>query len=204
MKALIVCNGFPPEPSLLAEELQKADLVIGADGGANTLLSMDLKPDLVVGDLDSFIQPAEPAFEVLHDPDQETNDLEKALQAALDRNHDQCVVLGAFGLRMDHSLKNLSVLQQFNPHFSELLFKDNHQLCFMAGASFTMKAEKGTTVSLFPVSGKAEGVTTRGLKYALNNETLENGERDGTSNETTDPEFSVEVKKGELAVFISY
>ncbi|MTI87772.1 MAG: thiamine diphosphokinase [Balneolaceae bacterium] len=202
MHALIICNGFPPPEQLLLAELKQADLVIGADGGGNILLEQDIIPDFVIGDMDSFRRPDTISFELIHDPDQDTNDLHKALGLALEQEVTTCTVLGAFGIRMDHSLTNLSVLKQFDTSFDSLVFKDKDQQCIMVTSSYRGEARKGTTVSLFPLSGRAEGITTKGLKYPLTDEYLVTGERVSTLNETVEPSFSIKVGDGDLVVFI--
>ncbi|WP_421773410.1 thiamine diphosphokinase [Gracilimonas sp.] len=202
MHAVIVSNGFPPSKELLEEELKSADLIIGADGGGNTLLNHGHTPQVVIGDMDSFNKPEAPDFEIIKDADQETNDLEKALSLALYRDVETCTVLGAFGRRMDHSLKNLSVLKRFDAAFNELLFKDERLSARLVSSAYSGKLPVGSIISLFPLSGKVTGITTKGLKYPLNNEILENGERDGTSNENVEEEFSIEVESGDLVVFL--
>ena len=112
------------------------------------------------------------------------------------------MVLGAFGKRMDHSLKNLSVLSQFHPKFENLMFVDESLTAQMVTSTFKAERPIGSIVSLFPLSGKVSGVTTKGLKFQLNGEALENGKRDGTSNENNEREFSIEIEEGELAVFL--
>lgn len=202
MHAVIVSNGFPPGKALLTSELESADLIIGADGGGNTLLRHDFTPTVIIGDMDSFEKPESVNFEIVHDPDQETNDLEKALSLALYRDAETCTVLGAFGKRMDHSLKNLSVLKRFNASFKELIFKDESLNAFLIKSHYTGKLPVGSIISLYPLSGQVNGITTAGLKYPLEGETLENGERDGTSNENIEEEFSIEIESGDLVVFV--
>jgi thiamine pyrophosphokinase len=202
MHAVIVSNGFPPGKELLEQELKTADLVIGADGGGNTLIRHGMRPDVVIGDLDSFHRPEGANFEIIHDPDQETNDLEKALSLAFKKEADTCTVLGAFGKRMDHSLKNLSVLKQFHTNFKELFYKDESLTARLVSSNFMGELPIGSIVSLYPLSGKVTGITTRGLKYPLKGESLENGIRDGTSNENVEREFSITVETGDLIVFI--
>jgi thiamine pyrophosphokinase len=51
---------------------------------------------------------------VIKDPDQQTNDLEKALLYAIKMECSSAVVFGATGQRADQTVKNLSVLKQFN------------------------------------------------------------------------------------------
>ncbi|MGN8225605.1 thiamine diphosphokinase [Gracilimonas sp. BCB1] len=202
MHAVIVSNGFPPSKELLEEELKSADLIIGADGGGNTLLSHGHDLHVVIGDMDSFKKPKDPDFEIIKDTDQETNDLEKALSLAVYRDAETCTVLGAFGRRMDHSLKNLSVLKRFDSAFNHLLFKDERLSARLISSAYSGNLPIGSIISLFPLSGKVTGITTKGLKYPLNNEILENGERDGTSNENVEEEFSIEIDSGDLVVFL--
>ena len=200
-KAVILCDGRPPEPDLLERELNDAQLFIAADGGANTARELGFKPDLVVGDMDSFIPHKEDSFDVITDPDQETNDLEKALSAALERKADYVVVLGAVGRRLDHTLKNLSVLKQFNHRFDSLLFKDRYGITRLIRSPFRESFPVGTTLSLFPLSGEVKGITTKGLQYSLKNESLKNGLRDGTSNKTTQQEIEILFEEGDLLLF---
>lgn len=202
MHTVIVSNGFPPSKELLEKELESADLIIGADGGANTLLNHGIAPDVVIGDLDSFRKPESANFEIIHDPDQETNDLEKALSLAIYREAETCIVLGGFGRRMDHSLKNLSVLKRFDEAFEKLWFQDEGLSAQMVMSEFKGKLPVGSIVSLFPLSGKVTGITTKGLKFPLKGEVLENGERDGTSNENIEQEFSIEIESGDLVLFL--
>lgn len=201
MHAVIVSNGFPPPKDLLKDEIEQTELLIGADGGSRTILKHGFTPDVVIGDLDSFEAPESPAFEVIHKPDQETNDLEKALTYALEQGVKHCTVLGAFGYRMDHSVKNLSVLNKFHDSFKQLIFRDEVFDAILVKKEYSARLPVGNIVSLFPVSGEVTGIRTEGLKFSLDNESLKNGFRDGTSNETISDEFSVRIATGELVVF---
>lgn len=202
MQALIVCNGFLPSRKMLEDESKHADFIIGADGGGNILLAFNITPNVVIGDMDSFIKPADLDIETILDPDQETNDLEKALNYAVKEGIKKCTVLGAFGNRLDHSLKNLSVMLQFHHQFDDLIFKDEYQKVFLVDSKFEMDVKPGTIISLFPITGEANGIKTSGLEYALNGESLKNGVRDGTSNIAVADHFCIEVKEGALVVFV--
>lgn len=202
MHAVIVSNGFPPSKELLEAEIKEADLIIGADGGGNRILDFGITPHMVIGDMDSFKKPDVADFEIIHDPDQETNDLEKALLLALKHEAKTCTVLGAFGQRIDHSLKNLSVLKQFNSSFQNLTYKDEVFEAFLVTQECKWKRPVGSIVSLFPLSGEVKGIKTEGLKYFLKGEILKNGVRDGTSNENIEPGFSIKIESGDLVVFI--
>lgn len=202
MKTLILCNGKPPNRELFYSCRQWADYFIAADGGGNIAREFGSLPDLVIGDLDSFQKHKPDSFEVVHDPNQETNDLEKALARAATEGSREVVVLGATGMRLDQSLKNLSVLKQFNDKFDSLIFRDNHLDTFLLPPSFSKEFEPGTQISLFPLSGKVAGIHTKGLKYPLNNEQLINGVRDGSSNEVVSSPVEITHTKGDLLMFV--
>lgn len=202
MKTLILCNGEPPAPQLFTECREWADFFIAADGGGNIAHSFEFLPDLVIGDLDSFEQPETHSYEIVFDPDQETNDLEKAMNRALKEGADDVIVLGATGKRLDQTLKNLSVLKQFNDKFESLFYKDNFGDTLLLPNSFSKEIKAGTQVSLFPLSGKVTAIKTEGLKYPLKDEKLINGVRDGSSNEVVSSPVKISYDAGDLLMFI--
>jgi thiamine pyrophosphokinase len=203
MNTLILCNGRPPSESLFEETLEWADLFIAADGGGNTARSLGTLPDYVIGDLDSFEPKDDEEINIIHDPDQQSNDLEKALKLARKKNSGQIKVLSATGNRLDHTLKNLSVLKQFNDQFEQLTFIDADGMFRLLPRHFTKEIPIDTTVSLFPLSGKVTGITTKGLQYPLDDETLENGVRDGSSNMVVSTPVSIFYEEGDLLLFIA-
>lgn len=203
-KAVILCNGEPPDRELILPEIESASLFIAADGGANIALELGLTPDVVIGDMDSFFPDEKTSLKVMRDKNQETNDLEKALAYAEKTEVIDVVVFGATGLRTDQTLKNLSVLKQFNSRFRNILFRDNLCDIFLATSPTIKKFPTGTSISLFPLSGRVENITTKGLKYALNHEFLENGVRDGSSNETISPEVEIHFESGDLLLIVNH
>lgn len=200
---LILCNGEPPSKQLLHKHTTSADVFIAADGGGNIALEMNIFPDVVIGDLDSFDARANYSFEVIHQDDQETNDLEKALFLAYRKGATNVRILGATGRRLDHTLKNLSVLKQFDNHFDQIYFFDNYGRTQLLPPSFSQKIPVGTQISLFPLSGKVSGIITSGLKYPLEDENLENGVRDGSSNEVVGNPVEIRHRQGDLLLFIA-
>lgn len=203
MKTLILCNGQPPAAELFDACREWADYFIAADGGGNLAHGFESLPDIVIGDLDSFDQPETDSYEIVFDPDQETNDLEKALKRALNEGAEEVVVLGATGKRLDQTLKNLSVLKQFNNRFKSLIYRDNFGDTLLLPNNYEEKLQIGTQVSLFPLSGKVTGIHTEGLKYSLTDEKLMNGVRDGSSNEVVNSPVRITHKKGDLLMFIA-
>ena len=204
MNVVILCDGNPPRPEQLKEALKHSSLFIAADGGAFIAESMGLQPDVIIGDMDSYSETGNEQANVIHDPDQETNDLEKALAYAYKLEGEEVIVFGATGKRLDHTLKNLSVLKQFNDQFKSLVYKDKYSVVFLLPKQYETELPLQTTVSLFPLSGRVEGITTSGLKYTLSNSTIENGVQDGSSNLTTEKKIEIVHKKGDLLIFINH
>lgn len=203
-KSVILCDGEPPDSGLILSELRDSNLFIAADGGAYRAAEMDLQPDIITGDLDSYIVTGNEKATIIHNPDQETNDLEKALNVALENNSTHTVVFGATGKRIDHTLKNISVLLQFNSRFESILFRDQSSTLTIIESPFCAEFPLHSSISLFPLSGEVTGLTTRGLRYPLKNESLKNGVRDGTSNESIEKIVEIEFKKGDLLLVLNH
>lgn len=204
MKVLILCNGEPPTRDRFIRTLARCDRLIAADGGANVARGYGRMPDVVVGDMDSFSPEGGEPFEVIVDRDQETNDLEKALAVALRKGATEAVILGATGRRVDQTLKNLSVLKQFDSRFDRLLLRDNHGDTWLLPPTVTLELPVGRLVSLFPLSGTVTDIVTKGLKYPLRSESLENGVRDGSSNRVSSERVTISHGSGDLLIFIAH
>lgn len=202
MRALIVCGGSPPSKKLLETEIDQADLTIGADSGGYVFLGFKHFPDVVIGDLDSFKYTNHEGVHVIHDPDQDTNDLEKALNYAIQKGAKSCIVLGTLGKRIDHTVKNLSVLQQFHAKFESIIFRDDYGDMFLVTSPYRPTYEIGTIISFFPVGTPITGFSSSGVKYPLSNSALVMGSQDGTSNEITSKEVKITFDDGILGVFV--
>lgn len=201
---LILCNGSPPSKQLFAKYRAKTDYFIAADGGANIALKLGATPDVIIGDLDSYDESDKESSEIIFRPSQELNDLEKALQHAQKQKGTDIYILGATGHRLDQTLKNLSVLKQFSSKFQRIRMADDFGETRILPPSFLDNFAIGTQLSLFPLSGKVTGITTKGLKYPLDNEYLQNGIRDGSSNKVIENPVQITHEEGDLLMFVKY
>jgi len=202
MHALIICGGTPPKKQLLETHINNADLKIGADSGGHVFLGYGFTPDIVLGDLDSFKYTNHEDIHTLKLEDQNSTDLDKALNYALENGAKTCSVLGAFGKRIDHQQKNLSSLVEFHGRFESLVFEDDYGRTFLADSPYEEDIPMDTTISFFPVSGFVRNFISSGVQYPLNNVTLEPGVQDATSNKVTASPVTLEFSSGKLAVFV--
>ena len=173
MSTVILANGeFPKHPIPLAA-LTDADTLIACDGAAETLLKYGRSPDWVVGDLDSLSADFRKKFadRMIHEAEQETNDLSKAFRFALTRmsENEELIILGATGKREDHTLGNISLLADFSRRFADIRILTDTGVFLAVKSGQTVPAVPGQAVSIFNPAGRAVRATSQGLKYPLNN-----------------------------------
>lgn len=200
--ALIICNGEMPSSKLLSPLLKKKPLIVCADGGANKVRPFGIIPDAIIGDLDSITQKTRLYFSsvpIIRMTDQNSTDLEKVLEYLLVNSVTSATIVGATGDRPDHTMSNFSILLKYHRKIA-LQFFDERCTVEVVQKKVRFTAEIGQQISLVPM-GRCGGITTKGLKYPLKNETLELGVREGSSNEASASSVEITVKTGSLLLF---
>jgi thiamine pyrophosphokinase len=140
--------------------------------------------------------------ERVYQPDQDTNDLEKALHYAHEQGVSRITIIGGTGERLDHTLKNLSVMARYKETFEDLVLLDNYMKASLISSPFTMNTWKGMKVSLVAASGKVTGVVSEGLLYPWTGQDLVVGQYDGTSNQATGEEVTLRFEEGDLLLIV--
>lgn len=185
--------------------------VVCVDRGLVHALAAGLEPALLVGDLDS-VPPellARPALATLprrvFPADKDASDLELALRALADGPEvpDEVVVAGVSGGRTDHLLFNwLLPARRAWPFALRLVDASVDATVVTAARPLAATAVVGRTVSLLPL-GRADGVTTRGLRYALADATLEPGSTLGLSNVVARTPIGVTLERGTVLALVA-
>lgn len=212
MKAVVVVGGDADERD--AEQLRDADLVVAADGGATFLDSHGRRPDVLVGDFDSvdaeLVRRLETDGVVVerHPVDKDATDAELAIERAVGAGATRVTVIGAFaGTRLDHELGNVLLLadHELASRVEDLRMVRSGTVAraLRGPGSLFVDAPAGARVGLLPVGGDARGVTTIGLRFALDGETLRLGRSRGLANEVTAVPASVSLQAGVLLVIES-
>jgi len=179
MNVLIVLAGQPPSKSLLKTEMGNADLVLAVDGGYNTFKTHMLKPDLVLGDLDSAAFVESENVETLKLSDQNQTDLQKTLTHVLESYPvTSVVILGAGGNRTDHLMHNLQICALVDDSV-KILFKNElpSDIEFSMeliqrvtrDCDFDQRVKQGTTLSILPGT-EYTSLNTQGLKWEISNQ----------------------------------
>ena len=207
MKVVVVASGELVASD--AEWIVDAEFVIAADGGASSLDRLGRRPDLLVGDLDSAEASlverlvASGTRVERHPIDKEASDTELAIEAAFGAGGSTVVLLGALGgERLDHELANLLLLADPAMAGRDLRAVRGGTCvrALHAGDRLVLQGEAGDLVTLLPVGGDACGVTTEGLRWALDAATLRMGRSRGLSNEILGGTASVRIGQGTLLV----
>ena len=188
---VILANGSFPRRKCLLETLRAAARIVCCDGAAANLLRAGLEPDLVVGDLDSLDPALKKRFgkRLVHESEQETNDLSKAFRACMAHGWRSIVILGAGGRREDHLLGNASLLPLYAAAGADVRMETDYGTFLPVLKSASFRRPVGTKVSVFSFHPEMP-VTASGLKYPLDKLRLPFWWC-GTLNETTAPEFSL-------------
>jgi thiamine pyrophosphokinase len=194
--AIVVCAGGPARAVLPA--ISEEALVIAADAGILEAERLGLRVDLLVGDLDSA--PADaiaraPRVE-RHPVDKDASDLELAMEAAVAGGARRIVVIGGDGGRLDHLLGNALLLGSDRWAAVEIDAVLGDARITVVRDDRSIDGEIGELVSLYAVGGPARGVTTAGLRWALNEGELPPGSSLGLSNEFVAPRATVRVGEG--------
>lgn len=203
--AVILTHGVRPSRETLARALERASLFVCADGAADNARAYGFEPGIIIGDLDSVTSEtlaSIPDARVLRDTDTETTDTEKAIRHVLAHGGvDEIVLLGASADRLDHVVGHLSLLLRYSDRV-RIVLEDDRCRAWVAGGTVALDHPPDTVVSFFAVGAPAEGVTTRGLRYPLENQRLELGVQDSISNVVSERPASVRVGAGRLLFFV--
>jgi thiamine pyrophosphokinase len=176
--------------------------VIAADGGLERAGELGLEVDVLVGDLDSVSSAAFARAEtngtriVRHPVAKDATDLELALDEAAALGARRVLVIASGGGRLDHLAASLLLLGAERYAALELDALVGDAVVHVVRGERTFRGEPGDLVTLLPLGGAAEGVTTSGLEYPLAGETLDPGSTRGVSNVFLAGEAHVTVASG--------
>lgn len=210
MKVVIFANGQLPRQEEALRHALKAELIIAVDGGARHCSDLNLLPHILLGDLDTISSPLLQKYEkkdvkiIRYPTDKDKTDLELALDFALEQHAATVTVFGALGPRWDMSIGNMLLLAA--PDYSNLNIKlidgDTHILLLREGVAHLLSANPGSTISLIPLSGSAEGVSLTGFKYPLTDQQISHSSTLGISNMILGSEGKIYLRKGLLLCIV--
>jgi thiamine pyrophosphokinase len=205
-RIIIFANGDLPDIDKVRSILRDDDYIICADGGTRHASSLDLKPALVIGDMDSaessVLQTlqADGVLIELYPRDKNETDLELAINKAVELNPNQVVIVAALGGRMDQTLANIALLSNSYLVTLNVRLDDGVEEILFCRDQVEVKGRSGDVVSLLPWGEAVTGVRTENLKWRLDNETLYPEKTRGISNEMTNDSATIKIRSGLLLI----
>ncbi len=187
---VIVLSGGEPLEADGSFDLPDDAYVVAADSGLHHAAMLGLRVDLVVGDMDSVASEALDnairggSSAQRYPTDKDHTDLELAVEAALARQPERIVIVGSYAGRLDHLLGSMQLLAATAGRVAEIDWTDgrtNVAVC-RSGRAIIVHGRAGDRVSIIPGMVKATGVSTAGLRWTLENESLSAGSSRGISN----------------------
>jgi thiamine pyrophosphokinase len=205
-RIIIFANGELPNIIQARALLHPGDFIICADGGTRHALSLEVKPDLIIGDLDS-VEPGivrkfkdEGVNVEVFSKDKNETDLELAINRAVEMHPKEVVIIAALGGRLDQTLANITLLSDPRLSTFDMHLDDGVEEILLCREQVEVHGGAGDLVSLIPWQGAVSGIQTEGLKWPLHRETLYPDKTRGISNEMVGDAATVSMESGLLLI----
>ena len=202
-RAIVLAGGVlstTPDPA-------PSTTVVAADSGYDHAIDLAIRVDTLVGDMDSISQEGldharSRDVDILEYPaSKDHTDLELAILAAAASGVREIDIHGGEGGSLGHLLG--VALELTDERWNDLTLRwhtaGGIAQAARPGSAVSIEGTPGDVVSLIPV-GDAEGVTTSGLAWTLDDEKLAAGTTRGLRNEIVAPPAVVRVSKGIVIV----
>ena len=184
-------------------DIEKCGYIIACDRGYEYLHEAGLRPDLLVGDFDSYTGPLPRDVPRLDLPvEKDDTDAMLAVRRGLELGYREFLLYGSLdGPRLDHTVANFQTLQFLADRGAVGYLVGNRSIVTVVkNGSIAFPAGLRGNLSVFCMGADARGVTERGLYYALEDGVLTSGFPLGVSNHFTGEPAHISVKDGSLLV----
>ena len=210
--AIILANGEFPKYAVLHEKLRACrgvshtpsstnTMIICCDGAIQNLLDFGIEPDFIVGDLDSISEENKTKFAdiIIHDSDDNTNDLTKAVKFCVENGVETLEILGATGCREDHALGNISLLTEYMDILTSVKMFTDYGVFTPISKTTTFESFPNQVVSIFSITPETL-ITTENLAYPRNKQKFLSW-WEGTLNRSLGERFTIDMDSGKIIIF---
>jgi 2-amino-4-hydroxy-6-hydroxymethyldihydropteridine diphosphokinase/thiamine pyrophosphokinase len=175
---ILAAGDFPSRGSEPERVLLSAERVVACDSAAASFRRRFRRwPDVVIGDFDSLGDEISNggtkarrrcACEFVKVAEQETNDLDKAIRHCREKGWNDLVIVGATGLREDHTIGNV-----YRALAAEVSVVSEYGTFHPVRGKLALRVGKGAGVSVFAPDPTTK-MTSRGLEWKLDGVKFEN------------------------------
>lgn len=207
MRCIIFANGEYGELEAYGEIFRDSDTILCADGGANYAFQLGIKPDCIIGDLDSIQPEVKEYYEAKavmfkkFPPRKDFTDIQLALDLAIEWNADEIVMLGAMGKRLDHTLANLYSGVDLVRKGIKISHYSPDCRVYIINQELIIEGWPGDIVSVLALTDEVQGATEVGFEYSLTSPIMENSKPYAVSNVLAGDRGVIGIQSGILAVF---
>lgn len=178
--------------------------IICADSGYRHAKALGIKPNIIVGDFDSYSGELPDDCEIHRSvPEKDDTDTLLAVKIAIERGYDRIFLYGAMGgSRFDHAFANIQIMLYAREHCAELILLGNERIALQgAGICRYPKADGDAYFSVFAITENVRIKSMSGVKYTLKNYEMKPSFPIGVSNEIIESEAVLEIESG-IAIII--
>jgi len=208
MKTALIVSGGEYSPVNMATI--SYDYCIACDSGAKYAAKLNIVPDVIIGDFDSYDGDVEkdfPGISIVRYPVmKDDTDTMLAIKMAIGKGYTHIILLCALGNRLDHLMANIESLHYIASRGGkgEIYTEDEYIATIIPSYEPTIISKRpGFSLSLFSLTDICMGLSIRGTKYTTENITLTNSFPLGHGNSITDDKASVSIESGVLLVIES-
>ena len=179
--------------------LREGDFYICCDSGLKHREGLDIVPDLIVGDFDSYENPQLNIETITLPREKDDTDTVFAVKEALSRGFQDFLLVGVIGGRLDHTLGNVSLLLMLDAQGKTATALDDFSEMEIVTGQPVQIQDCYTYFSLLNISGTAQSITIKNAKYPLDDAEITCEYQYGISNEVLPGKIAVvTVNQGRL------
>ncbi len=202
MKKCVIVGGADIRDYGRIRELLTEEMVfIFCDSGLRHLEALGRKPDLIVGDFDSHVNPHMDVETIVLPHVKDDTDTVFAVKEALRRGFEEFLLIGVVGGRLDHTLGNVAILLMLDSAGKKAVIADDYSDMEIVSRERALIPDRYPYFSLLNITGTAKGVTIRNALYPLSDAEITCEYPIGVSNEVLPGKTAeVTVKEGRLLI----
>ncbi len=211
-KITVITGGTVFTEFIDADALASSEIIC-ADSGYNTAAKLQVKPSLLVGDLDSIDRSSVSqndfdSVEKLIVPSiKDDTDTQLAVDTAISHGATEICIIGGLSGRADHTLSSVFLLENIAGKNIRVTFTDGKNKISVLSASGSLKKAfvypKAKYLSLISLSDICRNVSVSGVFYPLSQVTLERKYSYAVSNEITSDCAEISLSHGTLLIIES-
>lgn len=200
---VILANGIFPSQKCLRDLMYHANHLICCDGAANKLLDHGMEANFIIGDCDSISNKVkESCSNIVEIKSQDMTDLTKAVNFAKKLKLTNLVILGATGLREDHSTANIALLAEYTKELGLTYMISDYGIFTAHSEDIILDTMPGQQISFLPINPLVQ-LTCSDLQWKLKNFKFASW-NSGTLNQAISNKLNLHVKNGPIVVYRSF